>query len=294
MKTAPFLDAIDLDEFERVVVLSPHLDDAVLSCGGLLSALKGRISCLVITIACSNPTPRPGGPGKAQRARNRAGFASPAERRREDIAAMQSIDCDFVHLGFSDCIYRRSPTSGDLIYKKPREILARGLPNIDDSAHVEELYLVLRRLCLGMGRLLLIGPMGIGHHIDHIICAHIVTRLKSERATVLFYEDFPYVIYGDDEYEKPLPRLRIEPDSPEEALTRIQHLPVRRLAMGFSIEDKARLLLHYKSQIEGLFGDEHEMRRMLAHRRHGGEPAEQFWIARHASAAGRRAPGGTP
>lgn len=291
MKTIPFLDAVDLDEVERVVVLSPHLDDAALSCGGLLSALKGKVSRLVITLSCSNPTPRPGASGKPVRARNRAGYASPAERRREDIAAMHALDCDFVHLGFTDSIYRRSPTSGDLIYKTPREILARGLPHIEDSAHVEELYLVLRRLCLGMGRLLLLSPMGIGHHVDHSICAHVVARLTSERATVLFYEDFPYVIYGDGSYDNPNPRLRIAPDSPESALGRIHHTPSRRVAQHISVEDKARLLLHYQSQIEGLFGDEHEMRRMLAHRRWAGEPAELFWSAK--SAAERwRGPGG--
>lgn len=279
MRTQPLLETLDLAEFERVVVLSPHLDDAALSCGGLLGLLEGQISRLVITLSCANPPPKLKPNGTSARSRNRRGFASPAERRREDRAAMQSIRCDFVHLGFSDCIYRRSPTSGELIYKKPREILTSGRLCLEDGAHVEELYLVLRRLCLGMGRLLLLSPLGIGHHIDHVICANVAARLASERARVLFYEDFPYVLYGDSSYPAQVPRMQGSPDSPESALARIHYTPSKRLSVKIPVEDKARLLLHYKSQIEVLFGSEREMRRMLEHRRFEGKPAEFFWFA---------------
>lgn len=182
MRTQPLLETLDLAEFERVVVLSPHLDDAALSSEGLLGLLEGQISRLAITLSCANPPPKLKPDKTSARSRNRRGFASAAERRREDRAAMQSIRCDFIHLGFSDCIYRRSPTSGELIYKKPREILTSGRLHHEDGAHVEELYLVLRRLCLGMGRLLLLSPLGIGHHIDHVICANVAARLASKSA----------------------------------------------------------------------------------------------------------------
>ncbi len=52
MRTVPLLDRLDWKDFERVVILSPHLDDAALSCGGLLHALQGRVSTLVVSICC--------------------------------------------------------------------------------------------------------------------------------------------------------------------------------------------------------------------------------------------------
>lgn len=42
MKTVSPATAFPWDDIERVVILSPHMDDAALSCGGLLNFLVGR------------------------------------------------------------------------------------------------------------------------------------------------------------------------------------------------------------------------------------------------------------
>lgn len=270
MKPRPILDAFDWGSYERVVVLSPHIDDAVLSCGALIRALRGRVSRLVVTICCGNPESAESDTRNPTRIRQRKGYASPAIRRREDIEAMHHLDCDFVHLGFADAIFRRSPTTGKLIYRQSRQKWSR--PNIGDAAHVEELYLVLRRLCHNMGSILLFSPMGIGYHVDHTISAMTALRLSNRRVRLVFYEDFPYVVdqkigSGDD-------------DDPERALGRLSCAPLQRLYAPLDVRKQAKTLSFYSSQIRSLFGDSKRMHKALAARTHDGKPAEFLWRPR--------------
>ncbi|WP_317205266.1 PIG-L deacetylase family protein [Janthinobacterium sp.] len=270
MTPRPLLDGLDFDAYERVVILSPHLDDAALSCGGLLHALQG-VSTLVVTICSGNPPrlARADGGGKAP---SRRGHVSPRIRRSEDIAAMRSIRAEFVHLSFPDAIYRRSPATGKLIYRNARErwLSARA----DDAAYVEELYLLLRRLCLDLGGILLVSPMGIGDHVDHQITARVAQRLGAAGASLLFYEDFPYVA-------DPLSG-RGDGDGPAAALARMQLVPLQRYTVPVAVEDKVQLLRHYASQVTVLFGGEEGMRGAIAGHQHAGQPCEFYWRAQPA------------
>lgn len=267
MKTSSLLDTFDWAKYERVIALSPHLDDAALSCGGLLTALRGVISRLVVTIACGDPMPRDNG-GK-RRARNRRGHVAPALRRAEDARAMHAIECDFVHLGFSDCVFRRSPTSGDLIYRDARARWAGA--GFDDVAHVEELYLVLRRLTQNMGRVIVLSPMSIGFHVDHAICARVAMRLAGGGTTLLFYEDFPYVAMSHDEKGH---------DSPAAAMARLGLEETERYAVAFDVQEKMELIATYETQLDVLFGGKRELQQKLASSSFGGQPSEFYWRAR--------------
>ncbi len=264
MKTLPFIEAFDWNSFERVIVLSPHLDDSALSCGEALRALKGQVSRLSVTVASGNPQ------SKGGKSRNRRSYAPPEQRRREDIAAMASVDCDFVHLGFADCIYRRSPTTGDLIYRSPRTRFAK--PSIDDATHVEELFLVLRRLVHNMGKVLLLSPLGIGYHVDHFICAQVALRLASSRVQLLFYEDFPYVV--DPELGQGFP------DGPLAALERLGCVPATRYFVPVKAAKKAQLIQHYQSQVSMLFSHVDQIESAFRRRQLEGEPVEFYWKAR--------------
>lgn len=182
---------------------------------------------------------------------------------------MHSVNADFVHLSFPDGIYRRSPLTGKLIYRNARDRSVA--PRVDDMAHIEELYLVLRRICIGLGGILLVSPMGIGHHVDHQITARVAVRLASAGATLLFYEDFPYV--AD-------PRIgRGDSDSPIAALARLHLEPARLFALPVDVEGKMALLRHYASQVPVLFGDDEGMRARITSRRNRDTPSEFYWRA---------------
>ncbi len=275
MKPKSLHDAFDWSQYERVVVLSPHLDDAALSCFGLLNDLRGQVSRLVITICCGNPAPAPvwGEEEKFRHNPDLDDYGTPSQRRLEDVAAMNALGCDFVHLGFEDGIYRRSPTSGDYIYRTTREKFVR--PRIEDASHIEELFLVLRRLCQNMGRLLLVAPMSIGYHVDHSITTHNALRLESEEVELLFYEDFPYVL--DPSYSAGFQ------DAPKKALDRLGLVEQGCFYVAFDPQDKAELIQHYTSQVPILFEDDDNLRSALSTRTHDGVAAEFYWTARRRS-----------
>lgn len=270
MKTLPLLTHRDWKDFERVVILSPHLDDAALSCGGLLHALREHVSTLVVSISCG--TLRVVGADGSAKVSSRRGHVSSRTRRREDIAAMHSVDTDFVHLSFADGIYRRSPLTGRLIYRNERERWVA--PRIEDMAHIEELYLVLRRLCLDLGQILLVSPMGIGNHVDHQIAAQVAVRMAASNAgaELLFYEDFPYV--ADSSLG------RGDQDDPSKALSRLHLMPAQRFVVPVDVEAKMTLLQHYASQVVPLFGDDDGMRARIANQLHDAQPSEFYWRAR--------------
>ncbi|MCA9601610.1 MAG: PIG-L family deacetylase [Myxococcales bacterium] len=266
MKSTPLLEAYDWEQYERVIVLSPHLDDASLSCAGLLTALEGKVERLVVTISGANPPPRDDEDAQA-RSRVRRGFAAPALRRQEDIASMRELRCDFVHLGFADCIDRRSPTSGELIYRSQR---VRWLqPSLEDAAHIEELYLVLRRLCGYAGKALVVSPLGVGFHVDHRICAESALRIARRIVHLLFYEDFPYVIY-------PSKRDGMA-DTPEAALERLSLTASKRYHVTYDPDAKERAIAPYATQIPLLFENVESLREGLRQRTHDGVPAETYW-----------------
>jgi LmbE family N-acetylglucosaminyl deacetylase len=270
MKTAPLAAAYPWEDFERVVILSPHLDDAALSCGGLLQFLKDReTSCLVISVYCGNPPPVKGQDGSL-RTFQRKGYVNPRLRRKEDIAAMHAMDADFVHLGFADSIYRRSPLTNEFIYRRSRERWVS--PRVDDLAHVEELYLVLRRLCHNLGRILLVSPMGIGQHVDHTIVAQVALRVAEGGTSLLFFEDFPYVV--DREVGSGVE------DGPAQALLRLKQEAVLRHVLPVDAAAKASLISRYRSQIPALFDDEQGLEEALQGRKHDGAPCEFYWRAR--------------
>lgn len=269
------LDQLDFDAFERVVILSPHLDDAALSCGGLLHALQG-VSTLVVTLCSGNP-PQRASPDGRHTAPARRGHVSPRIRRAEDIAAMRAIAAEFVHLSFPDAIYRRNTQTGKLIYPSARERWVA--PNAEDAAHIEELYRLLRRICLDLGPILLVSPMGIGDHVDHQITALVALRLAAAGASLLFYEDFPYVANPDSG--------RGDGDGPHAALARLQLEPNERFIVPVDVDGKMRLLRHYVSQVPVLFGTDAAMQGAIVGYQHEGQPCEFYWSAGHPKTGAR-------
>ena len=92
---------VDEDELVRVVVLSPHPDDAVLSCGQLLSLHPGTT---VVTVFCGFPARYPDPPNAwAQLSGFAAGDDIVAIRRDEDRRALTLLGARAIHLdGFAE------------------------------------------------------------------------------------------------------------------------------------------------------------------------------------------------
>src|SRR4249919_2584335 len=92
------------------IYLSPHLDDAALSCGGAI-ARHANAGARVLVVTLCTAAPPPAGPFSrfAQDHYLMWGLApelAMAEREREDDLALERLDADTYRAGLLDAIYR--------------------------------------------------------------------------------------------------------------------------------------------------------------------------------------------
>ncbi len=171
-------------------VLSPHLDDAALSIGGLIARLteQGERVCVVTVMAGDPPASLPDTPiVRDLHQRWAAGSQPVAARRAEDEAALTSLGAQWHHLSVPDCVYRVS-AEGEALY--PSESSLFGQPNPLDPG-----FVLLDTL---LGSLLadattVFAPMGVGSHVDHQLVRDWVLRQQGMGSLALnFYEEYPY------------------------------------------------------------------------------------------------------
>ncbi len=173
------------------IFLSPHLDDAVLSCGGMIWQQIQAGGQVEIWTVCAGEPPDGPRPDFAVRIEKRwqTGAQSVAARRAEDLAACERLGAQAVHLDLPDCIYRRLPDGSPLVNAEEdlwQPLPAAELPRVDQLAD-----LLIRRL---PPRCRLAAPLSLGDHIDHRLVRSAALTLKR---TIHFYADFPYAAHSD-------------------------------------------------------------------------------------------------
>jgi len=175
----------------RPVYLSPHLDDAVLSCGGLIyqQAQQG-LQPLVITVFAGAAELRELSPF-AQQQHSLWGLSADAVARRrcEDATALSFIGAEYEHWNYLDCIYRQHPQSGEFLYA--REAALFGELHDVERVLIDELKRRLEML-FAMETILIYAPLAVGHHVDHQLVSGAALCLRRHGFHVRFYEDYPY------------------------------------------------------------------------------------------------------
>ena len=247
--------------------LSPHLDDAALSCGGNIHAQcqRGSEACVITLFAAS---PAEASPTEyAEELRTRWGGARDpvAERRREDRLAMAHLGATFEHWEWCDCVYRFDPATDTALYPTEMSIFEAVHP-VESALHIE--------LARGLAHhthpegVLFYAPLGVGHHVDHQI-VHRAARLLSEQGyNVLYYEDFPYA--GDRQaVEKALAQCG--------AAAWQAHIAQLHDA---DLDQKCQAIAAYRSQISTFWQDDDEMRRFVRDQARDtqGQFVERFWV----------------
>jgi len=146
-----------------IVVVSPHLDDAVMSCGGLLAAAVRRGErALVVTVFTE-------GEGHE-------------ERRAEDREAVRLLGAEPIHLGLVDAPERLG------LARSHRALVEEAAVDGADRARVEDaLDACFRERGIASDAPVL-APLGAGRHVDH----RVVHEALAARPGVIFYEDRPY------------------------------------------------------------------------------------------------------
>jgi LmbE family N-acetylglucosaminyl deacetylase len=170
------------------VFLSPHLDDAALSCGGQIAdrVLEGQSVLIVTVFAGDGPSARRSPLArKIERGWN-LGDDGMEKRRAEDEEACGLLGAACEHWSFQDAIHRRDPASGGPVYDTLPELLSP--PKPVDEPLVERIAARLDTLA-PFGTLF--APLAVGGHADHFL-----TRWAAEEAVdpehLVYYEDYPY------------------------------------------------------------------------------------------------------
>ena len=165
----------------RVVAVSPHLDDAAFSAGGTLAGYaRDGIDVTVITCftgSVAAPT------GFALACQLDKGLPPEVDymalRRAEDGRAWAVIGASYVHLPLLEAPHRG--------YADAAALFGARLPGDD----------VVAGLCSVLAPLLgdaplVLGPLGIGDHVDHHAVREALRRMV-EPQRLLLWEDWPYL-----------------------------------------------------------------------------------------------------
>ena len=192
------------------LVLSPHLDDAVLSCGALIEAQAQRRHIIVATVFTEAGTvahTRAARSFLSQCGISDAGQLFEA-RQAEDRAVLAAMGVQHLHLGAVDALFRKrepfrkrkpirfiekawNKLPPELTHRYPtyRFDIALGRVAAGDHALIEELRNKVAGLMERTKAELLFCPVGVGKHVDHLITRE---AGAGHPDSIVLYSDFPY------------------------------------------------------------------------------------------------------
>ena len=193
------------------VYLSPHLDDAAYSCGGLIAAQRAAGEKVVIwTLFAGDPPPGPLS-AFAETVHKKSGGSAHfvAERRDEDHRCCAHLGVNYHHYDFADAIYRRRGTTsealGGVLYDSAKSVFGCPLPW--DRALLD--HVVARLLPEVPAGARLVAPLGLGNHVDHLLARAAAERLFSRGqdwaqggSKLYYYADLPYAAREQTENDK--------------------------------------------------------------------------------------------
>ncbi|WIG16336.1 PIG-L deacetylase family protein [Kocuria rosea] len=191
--------------------LSPHLDDAVLSCAALMDSYAARRDISVATLFTEAELPPH---TRATRAflgqcSGDDAFALFEDRRSEDRIVLAELGVSHRHLGASDALFRQrrrlkaalGPLGRALpelfhLYPTYRFDIALGRISRADRSLIERLRNNVSQLVDQTEADLLFCPVGVGRHVDHLITRLVGSEFPEK---VVYYSDFPYNQFADPE-----------------------------------------------------------------------------------------------
>jgi LmbE family N-acetylglucosaminyl deacetylase len=216
----------------RWIYLSPHLDDAVFSAGGLVyEKVRAGLQVEIWTIVCGFPPPGEL-PPLAQELHAQWGTGTAEQtvrlRREEDVRAAGYLGATTLHMDLPDCIYRRGP-DGEALYK---DIFVQ--PHPYEANLPAEIAETLSGLIQQDDQL--VCQLAIGGHVDHILVRQAAELLD---LPLLFAADLPYHF-----------------KHPGELVPMISGLKATRHPLnGAALEAWLEAILMYSSQLSAVFED---------------------------------------
>lgn len=227
------------------IYLSPHLDDAILSCGGQIARrVREGQRVLIVTVMAGDPQEDVDNDYiRSLHERWALGRNAVARRRAEDIAACAILGVEPLHWPLPDCIYRLNPADGRPLYVSDDDIFGEVHPS--EEPLVEQIADWLRALpapghCY--------APLTVGHHVDHLLVAEAAQRVFG--SALYFYEDYPYAQQAD--------KLKAVIEVSPLSWTPIV-VPLGEVELAAKIE----AILAYRSQLSTFFADRDDLERQV-------------------------------
>lgn len=236
----------------NLVILSPHFDDGVLSCGGRIwQTLQEGKMVRVLSLFAGAPVGEVPPFAQVQHAM----WGNPPDanrlRRAEDVAAYARLGCfDLHHLDAPDAVYRMTE-DGRPLYGAEEAIFGDIQPEEHEYAHL--LAKMIEPYLLPKATIL--APLGAGHHVDHLLGLAVGHLLRASGWQVGFYEELPY-IEQEGALERSLGENSLHPKCTR---WRVEVTPISEAAMTAKIEAMA----YYRSQIPVLYGNDLSMSRRI-------------------------------
>ncbi|WP_414939950.1 PIG-L deacetylase family protein [Amycolatopsis sp. cmx-11-51] len=193
----------------RILAVSPHLDDAVLSFGASLAqAAQDGAKVTVYTVFAGVAQP-PYSPA-AERMHSIWGI-SPDEdavlhRQKEDIAALGHLGAGHVHGRFLDSIYRKAPDGRwltDNVEGRQKLKIEKQAPesNRDLFIEVED---AIGSVVEEFAPTLIVTCAALSDHIDNEIARDASLAVANERGIpIRLWEDIPHATFGSGKVELP-------------------------------------------------------------------------------------------
>lgn len=224
------------DKKIKCIFISPHYDDALLSCWSLISQLSGKTDITIINVFTqSNKGPYTFSAKKHLKdAGHKDATVLSEEREKEDSKAFRTFSVNRINLGLEEAIFRR----------KKQSFLGKFLPELDHlypvyRFHVEKNIVPADYALAQLNeklksfvdtKTLVFAPYAIGNHVDHQTVRKVSEKLFSN---VILYSDFPYNA-----------RLHVYGKALKKGAT-YKLLP--------DLDEKTKVLKKYKTQFLGLF-----------------------------------------
>ncbi len=226
--------------------LSPHADDAALSCGGQIAQLTRTGERVVIFTVMGGEPPADFQPTPFTQELHRQwglGENSVAARRLEDEAAARTLGAEIKFGPFPDAIYRLDTQSGKAMYTDEMTLFGLVNPNdpVIDARRAAVVQAIVKIFDLKESDAIH-APLGVGRHVDHQLVRDMAKALVRWRPNnpMYYYEDYPYTRQGESAIQAALAALEME-------VNRVKH-PLDAEA----IDAKIAAIKCYRSQLLGL------------------------------------------
>lgn len=264
--------ALDAQTYDHVY-LSPHSDDAVLSCGGqIYQQAQQAQRPLVVTFFSGSP-PDMAFSSFAQGQHDKWELdeeIAMSRRRAEDRAALDVLGVDAIYLDYLDCIYRLDPATRQPMYASEEGIFGE-LDPAESGLYLSLADGVVELVGPARASMAIYAPLTAGHHVDHQLMRRSAIELASRGYAVSFYEDYPYA-----QRAKELDAALSSWPEPSELVPRVVQITAQAL------EARIAAIAKYASQIQTLFGNvarmEERVRTYCAGLAGGSGYAERYWL----------------